>query len=554
VTSSRLFLLVLAFVLAIAVFSQLSQRKLANPDEGRYSTIAHEMAVSGDFVTPRLNGLKYFEKPPMQYWATAITFKLFGESELTARLYTFLCGVLCIFLIAYTGKRLFDAETGAFAALVLMASPYFMILSEIVVLDMGLTFWMTFAVCSFLIAQQAPVLGSQRKWMLLAWAGMAGAVLSKGLIGIVFPAAAIFLYCVVQRDFRLLARLHWGWGLFVFFAIATPWFVLVQQANPEFAQFFFIHEHWERFTSNAHRREGVWWIFIAILFAGFLPWILALLPAWFSGWRVHPETQLRNTNKPFAPLRFILIYSLFILLFFSKSGSKLPHYILPFFPVLALVIGHYLKNADPRRLSWMILPIFPLALAVAYWAYIYPGSRPSGDPTRVLYEALSPWAVGGLMAITLGALFAFAALRKRRPLIAASIIAVSVLTFINIIDFSYEKIFSPTQSGFAVSEAILKHSTADTRLYEVKIHDQSAPFYLKRSLTLVEYVDEFELGQRQEPQKYIAKLNDLVPAWNAPGPAIAIIQPKGANELRALGLNFDVIFQDSRRAVIRKIP
>jgi 4-amino-4-deoxy-L-arabinose transferase-like glycosyltransferase len=553
---SRPFLIVVALWLAFAAFSQLDHRKLANPDEGRYSTISHEMAQSGDFITPRLNGLKYFEKPPMQYWATAIAFKLFGENEFSARLYTFLAGMACIALIAYTGRRLFDPETGALAALTLLAAPYFMMLSEIVTLDMGLTFWMTLGVCSFLIAQRTSNAASERKWMLLAWAGMAGAVLSKGLIGIVFPAAAIFLYCVIARDFRLLLRLHWGLGLVVFFAISAPWFILVSRENPEFARFFFIHEHWERFTSTTHRREGAWWTFFPILFAGFMPWAVALIPSWISGWRTRPEVSLTSENygrKPFAPLKFILIFSAFILLFFSKSGSKLPAYILPFFPVLALVLGYYLKNTSSKALSWFVLPTVPLMCIAAYAAWQEPMRRDQFDFAHPLYEAMSAWAVAGALTIAAAALVAFFALRKDFKWFAVSIISLSVLIGIELFERGYEKI-SPLQSGYAVSQSIAKYLMPETRLYTIKTYDQSAPFYLKRTFTMVEYIDEFELGQQQEPQKYIAEISDFIHAWNAPGPAIAIIQPKGGDELKALGIKFETIHQDPRRAAIRKIP
>ena len=229
----RHILLLLAVLAVFISFDGLGDRKLAHPDEGRYSEISREMAASGDWVTPRLNGLKYFEKPPMQYWATAISFKILGESEYSARLWTALSCLFCILIVAITGWRLFSAEVGALSALCLIGSPYFMMLGEIVTLDMGLTFFTTLAVCSFMLSQRAGASRTEsRSFLLLAWTGMAGAVLSKGLIGIVFPAAVLFLYCLTQRDWRLLPRLQWGWGLALFFAIAAPWFVAVSIQNP----------------------------------------------------------------------------------------------------------------------------------------------------------------------------------------------------------------------------------------------------------------------------------------------------------------------------------
>ena len=396
---SRPLLILFALLAILVTLSDLGHRRLANPDEGRYSEISREMAVTGDFVTPRLNDLKYFEKPPLQYWATAMAFKAFGESEFTARLYTALCGIGCILLIAYTGKRVFDEETGLLAGTVMLSTPFFMAMAGIVTLDMGLTFWLTLAVCAFAISQHVASDPSRRHWLWVAWAAMAAAVLSKTLIGIVFPAAALFLYCLVQRDFRMLLKLEWLRGLVIFFAIAAPWFVIISMREPEFLQFHFIHEHFERFLSTVHRREQPWWFFFPILFAGLLPLAVALIPACVAGWRRPASGGIEGHT--FSPNKFLLIYSLFILLFFSKSGSKLPHYILPMFPVLALVMATYLRDAEPRRLAWLVLPIFPLCLPLAYVAQAALSAR--GDEfSRPLYEAASVWAAYAVAAMEIG--------------------------------------------------------------------------------------------------------------------------------------------------------
>lgn len=554
--SSRLLLtrplLILLALLAIFItFDNLAQRKLANPDEGRYSEISREMAASGDFVTPRLNGLKYFEKPPLQYWATAIAFKLFGESEFVARLYTALCGLGCILIVAYTGTRLFDEETGMLAGLVMLSAPYFAAMSEIVTLDMGLTFWLTLAIGSLMISQRAATPLSSRRWLWVGWAGMAGAVLSKGLIGIVFPAAAVFIYCVLQRNFRLLGRLEWLVGASFFLAITVPWFLLVSVRNPEFPQFFFIHEHVERFLSTVHRREQPWWFFFPILFAGFLPWLIALIPACVQGWR-SPPLLCRQSGPPgtFAPHKFVLIYSVFILLFFSKSGSKLPHYILPMFPFLALVISSYVRAAEPKRLAWQILPVLPLALLGAYAAWMAPDGRDDAF-SRQLYTEMSVWVIGAALSMAMAALLTFCLLRAQRKWLGVIVLSAGTIIGVELIERGYEKL-SPLLSSFALAETISPHLKPDTRLYSVGNYEQSLPFYLKRTLTLVDYVDEFEMGQNSEPARWIKKLADFPAAWNAPGAAIAIIPPGDVDKIRALGIDFDVIHTDPRRIAIQK--
>ncbi len=159
--------------------------------------------------------------------------------------------------------------------------------------------------------------------------------LSKGLIGIVFSGAEIVLYRLWQRDWSLWKHLFIIKGLSLFLILVMPWFVLVSQANEQFLHYFFIHEHFERFTSNVHSRNQPWWYFIAVLCVGFLPSLVQVMSAIFK-----PEFSWQ-VKKPgtFEASRLFWVYSAFIFLFFSYSHSKLAPYILPIFPFLALLAG-----------------------------------------------------------------------------------------------------------------------------------------------------------------------------------------------------------------------
>ena len=206
-TAARSLLLLLAF--AAIWFSNLEYRKLVNPDEGRYAEIPREMVASGDWTTPRLNDIKYFEKPALQYWATAVAFTLFGEHQWTARLWSALTGFLGVLMVFFTGRRLFGEEAGWNAALVLASSLLWVLIGHVNTLDMGVSFFLSAAVCAFLLAQHdAAQARARRLWMLACWAALALAVLSKGLIGLVLPGAALALYFLVERDWRLAGRLH----------------------------------------------------------------------------------------------------------------------------------------------------------------------------------------------------------------------------------------------------------------------------------------------------------------------------------------------------------
>jgi 4-amino-4-deoxy-L-arabinose transferase-like glycosyltransferase len=285
--SERNALILLAVLFITVWFCNLDYRKLIRPDEGRYAEIAREMAVTGDWITPRLNGIKYFEKPPLQYWATAAAYRMFGEHEWTARLWPAITGFLGILLVLFAGRSLFGTATGFYASLILASSVGYVASAHFNALDMGLAFFVTATLLAYLLAQRPEATPlANRLWTLAAWAAAALAVLSKGLVGIVIPAAVLAIYVVLQRDFARLRGLHWGMGVTVFLLIAAPWFVLVQLANPEFARFFFVHEHFERFLTAVHRRVEPWWFFFPILAIGLLPWLTLLPQAVTRAWRV----------------------------------------------------------------------------------------------------------------------------------------------------------------------------------------------------------------------------------------------------------------------------
>jgi len=537
--------LVALLLAALAVGIDNADRPLANPDEGRYSEISREMAASGDWVTPRLNGLKYFEKPPLQYWATAVVFKAFGESEVTARLYTGLCGLLAILAVGFTALRLGGGDRALASMMALVAAPYFMGLGGVVTLDMGLTAWTTLTFCAFVLAEHAGGDDrARRQWLLVAWAATALAVLSKGLIGLVFPAAALFFYMLVRRDFRPLLRLEWGYGLIVFLAIAAPWFVAVSLENPEFARFFFIHEHFERFLTTTHRRTEPWWYFLPILVGGFLPWMFAL-PAAISH-AIEKEAGTAGVR----PLTFALAWTTFIVLFFSASGSKLPAYILPVFPPLALVLGRYLAEAQPRRLAMMVFPVTLLAAALAF--FIWRAPRAAKEPwPRLLYEEGQVYGY-----IASGVLFATAIvggllLLRGRRMLAIVVIALGTVLTIDGLEDAYEE-FSPRQSGQIVAGKMQPWLTPATRVYSVGHYEQTVPFYIGRTMTLVNYLDEFEPGIKAEPRKAVAELASFPEEWGRPGDAMAIMQPDLLEKLQAQGLPMQVLHKDPRRVLVRK--
>jgi len=328
-------------VFGSAFFMLLGCFGLIEPDEGRYAEIPREMLVRGDFITPTLNYVAYFEKPPLHYWLTALSFRLFGLNEFAARFAGTLAGFLSVLLVYHTGRKLFGRRAGLFSALILGSSTGFLAQSRLNLTDMTLTFCLSAALCCFIIAADDH---ERHKgiYYYLFYFFSALAVLTKGLIGIVFPAGIVVIYLVMTRRRQLLGEMRLPGGMALFLAVAAPWFVLVALRNPEFAHFFFIHEHFERYLTRVHGRYQPFWFFIPILLLTIFPWSIYGVRAVVRAWK---ERRQQNGDK----LLFLLVWTVFIFLFFSASHSKLIPYILPVFPPMAILMGKMFADLVDNR-------------------------------------------------------------------------------------------------------------------------------------------------------------------------------------------------------------
>ncbi|MBI1175304.1 MAG: phospholipid carrier-dependent glycosyltransferase [Sideroxydans sp.] len=537
-----------ALLLAVVViwFGNLEYRKLIKPDEGRYAEIPREMVASGDWVTPRLNGLKYFEKPPLQYWATAVAYEAFGDHQWTSRLWDALTGFAGILLVWFTGARLFGREAGRYAALLLGSSLLYVLMGHINTLDMGVTFFLTLGIVGLLLGQQQGINKyTRRNWMWLAWAALALAVLSKGLMGLVLPGAALVIYSVLQRDFGLWKRMHLGTGLLVCLLLCAPWFYLVMKANPEFFQRFFIYEHYIRFTTKQLGRFHPWYYFVPILLAGALPWTVLMFDTMLRTWRASAHQY-----KSFNPERFLLVWAVFIYVFFSISGSKLPSYLLPMFPALALLTGRQLVIMAPRRLFWLIAPVLPLALLALGLA---PSAAKLADtPLQVeMYGQYAHWLVAAAVVWLCGVLAGLVLLRRNNKPAALLALALSSLLAAQL-GVSGHNTVARERSAYHIAEAIRPLVKPDEPFYSVKMYEQTLPFYLKRTFTLVAYQDEMAFGIMREPQRWIPDIAGFVKAWQAQPAALAIMPVYVYPQLKSEGLAMREIFRDEQFVVVSK--
>ncbi|MFO1317099.1 MAG: glycosyltransferase family 39 protein [Burkholderiales bacterium] len=547
----------IAAVVVVAWFAGLDARRLQHPDEGRYAEIAREMAASGDWVTPRLNDLKYFEKPPLQYWLGAATFDAIGVGEWSARLPAALAGLLAVVAVGFTGARLAGADTGAFAALVLAGTVWHAGLAQLLTLDSVLSFLLALALCAFLLAQRAALApAAQRNWMLVAYAAAAGATLTKGLVALAIPGAALVLYTVATRDTGPWRRLHALAGVPLYLALTVPWFVAIERANPGFARFFFVREHFERFLTESHNRTGEWWYFVPWFVLGVMPWLLVWAWTLPRSWREAPVAA-----KGFSWQRFCVTWSAFVFFFFSASGSKLPSYILPMFPALALVVGFELTRLPARTLAWIALPLAVGATAfLAAYPFAYAPLAASlateGTPLPI-YAAFGPWFAAALAAWGAGGIAAVVMFRRETA--AGKAWGVAALALSMLIGLKIALVGHDAWARVRSAQPILADAVRANGqpldpafpVYQVAAYDQTLPFYLGRPTPLVEYRDEMGPGLDLEPHKGYHEAA-WIEAWNAAPQAYALMTIGTAAELARKGVPMRELARDPRRVFVAR--
>ena len=531
-------------------FALLAGRPLYDPDEGRYAEIPREMLSAGDWVIPHLNAFVYLEKPPLQYWLTALTFESLGQNAFTARLCTGVAGFLSMIAVFLLGRTLWGLDAGVRALSYTAASMLFVLLGHQLTLDMLLSFFLLAALGCFLVAQAGREnSGRWRSWMLGCWTAMALAVLTKGLIGVLIPAATLGLYVLWQRDWPLLRKLNLGWGLPLFVAIAAPWFVLAARENAQFLRFFFIREHFQRFLTPIEHRSEPWWFFVPVLIVGVAPWLPQAAHALMSS--RERRLPLGRFNAP----RVLWIWCVFVFIFFSFSDSKLIPYILPVVPALALLCASN-EAADSRR-SLMAGALLSLTFSAGIAAYA--GGWWSSESGRPLLQLIGPTLVVTVVLLALGAFACFVCAGRGRPRMALTALSIawflsagSILVAAN----AAQALFSAKDVALALHRQVARDGPGgvpdDIPIFAVQSYQQSLPFYLRRPVVLVDYRDEFDFGLTENPEYGIATLEQFAGVWRSLRSGFAVMPQGTRDTLSALGLPMREIARFPDRVIVSR--
>jgi len=329
----ELILILLAFTCYVLFFHGLGNIGFLGPDEPRYASVAAEMYRSGDFITPRLNGSPWFEKPVLLYWGGAIGYAIFGIGEYGARFPSALAASLSIFFIYFSGRRLWDRTAGLLSALVVASSIGFFAFARAASTDMLLTSSLTIALCSFLLATNVEG-AERRRWFYMFYAALGFGALAKGPVAFFLPGASLFAFLFFRRRLSDWKTFHpkFCW---ITAAIAAPWYIACTWVNGSgFLKEFFLNHNFRRFTSNLYTHPHVFYFFLPVLLMFSLPWTFVMISA---------------VRRRFDRNDALLVWWIAVpMLFFSFSESKLPGYILPVVPPFAMLCAKELRKERSR--------------------------------------------------------------------------------------------------------------------------------------------------------------------------------------------------------------
>ncbi len=327
---------------AIWIGCTLNLRALFVPDEGRYVSVALAMLHSGDWLVPRQDGLPFFHKPPLFYWITASSLKLFGIHEWAARMAPFLASLSIASTLFWFLNHHASRRAAGLAVLLLASFPLFFAASQFASMDTLVGSLIAITILLLAHASERLAAGQRAGFVLiLAYATAGLGMMTKGMIGFVLPGMVIVFWILWQRRYRQLYQLISLPGLLVFSAIVLPWFLLMEREFPGFLYYTFIYQQFDRYLDSTFNNPQPIYYYVMVLFGGLLPWSLAAVLGSFS-------RNARGLFNQAAPAQFRnlgLIWILSILTFFSIPTSKLIGYILPTVPALAVLGALWLDNA-----------------------------------------------------------------------------------------------------------------------------------------------------------------------------------------------------------------
>jgi len=523
---------------------------LLDPDEGRYAEIPREMLESGDFITPRLNYVQYFEKPPLFYWCTAGAMALFGQHEWAVRLVPALAGFLTVLLVMSFGNRFFGMRVGVLAGWIYLTSVIPLILARLPIIDGLFSLLLTATWMTWWRGYRAPAGPAKSRWHIAAWTCLGLAVMTKGVAAIALTGLIVLAFIAARSDWRALSSMCWVRGLLIFAVIVLPWHLAAGFRNTEFLHFYFVVQHFGRLVSEEHARPI--WYFLVIFPFGMLFWTAFFFPAALGALRraarVIRLPWMRSPGrdeKGEAPessddigegqhsegILFLVIWAGAVVGLFSLSRSKLVPYILPAYPAMALLIALYLMNGGLARtpVRWCagITAAFLLAAipVVSYYA----------RAQEMLPVSELEWPVRiAQCALLLGSVLLGLAVFRRGLIPAATglvlILLMPALLMTIPVGANYRKVGG-------LLKGMPRPLPEEIRVAEWRTFDQGLSFYTQRRTILVDNRGELKFGSTLEDHRdFFLEGEENLKRLAGEGPLLVNLRPGDWPKVRSWGL------------------
>ena len=415
------FLTLWLFIVVVVLSLGLGAFPLLDPDEGRNAEVGREMALTNDYVMPRLDALPYLDKPIVYFAAEAAAMELLGPTETAARLPAFLFTLATAAFVWWFARRVWTAEQALMAAIMTLATPLTIAFSRTVIFDSALAFFVTVAIGCFYLACHPErsegtggsggalddATGATRpprslaharddtKWNVLAWAAIGFGVITKGPVAILLPLLVAIPYAIRRKRF---AALWSWWGLAAFALVIAPWVWAISRAVPDFLHYVVVTETAQRVATKALKRTGPPWYFVPFLLFGALPWTVVVVVEGLGVARSRGTARPRDRETS-QPILYLALWLIVPFVFFSISQSKRPQYILPLMPAVALLAARvWCDSARGRRWAGGVMMAFGAVLVAAPWfVRLRPEYGPAARTSAIVLGALA--LIGGALAL-----------------------------------------------------------------------------------------------------------------------------------------------------------
>ena len=482
-------LLLIVATLYFSYFYNLGVIGLVGPDEPRYAWIARDMAETGDWVTPRLYGKPWFEKPVLYYWGAALSFKWFGVSDATARFPSAAAALFATLAMAWLAWRTYGAETARWLLLLLPPTIGMIGFSHAAATDMPFAGTLTMAMVCIFVILDAPPSPSPPTLLAFALFGifLGLAVLAKGPAALVLSGGAVLPWAAITSRWREAFRCFHPLSIATFCLTALPWYILCARRNPDFFRIFIIEHNFKRYLTPEFQHIQPFWFYVPVTLVAILPWAVLLIWGVILGIR-----RIRRSGRPGSPTILLLCWAVFCLVFFSVSKSKLPGYILPAIPATGLLLTRayvVFSRENEESLHWT-MTLYSMISLLAGVGLIGLGKRFHGPP------ATGEMIVAGCVALA----FALANLMltlKARIFPVGALCVVPVLLLIVLFRPLSHPWLARDPSGKTLALELATAHIANDRIYAADMKRgqlYSLSFYLHR---------EIESWNRQASSAYL---------------------------------------------------